>query len=272
MALEQKLRLKLAQRLVMTPSLQQAIKLLQLSRLELEEALSEEILENPVLDVEDQPEEAAQTAADGGEGSQEPTVVDDSAEDTAAPAAVEDDALPSEEETYQDIDVEAFFADYLADGRTEGPSLTSYSSDNEVPLENVVSASPGLADHLLWQLRMSDCPQNLIKICEFVIGNLDEDGFLRATDEEIVLAAGAAADEVAQAVSIIRSFDPPGSASRSLQECLVAQIDQLVVEAGDSYHWNVVCTNPQGAYFLGHIWRGHWDASTRECFKEDKNG
>ena len=119
--------------------------------------------------------------------------------------------MPSEEETYQDIDVEAFFADYLADGRTEGPSLTSYSSDNEVPLENVVSASPGLADHLLWQLRMFDCPQHLIKICEFVIGNLDEDGFLRATNEEMVLAAGAAADEVAQAVSIVRSFDPPGS-------------------------------------------------------------
>lgn len=233
MALEQKLRLKLAQRLVMTPSLQQAIKLLQLSRLELEEALSEEILENPVLDVEEQPEEGAQSSDEAAEAGQDQASAEEPVDDAAATAPAEEEAPPSEEETYQDIDVEAFFADYLADGRAEGPSHISYNSDNEVPLENVVSASPGLADHLLWQLRMFDCPPNLIKICEFVIGNLDEDGFLRATDVEIVAATGAAAAEVAQAVTIVRSFDPPGTASRSLQECLVAQIDQLAVEAAE---------------------------------------
>ncbi len=233
MALEQKLRLKLAQRLVMTPSLQQAIKLLQLSRLELEETLSQEILENPVLDVEDPLDEGAQTETDGDEAIQEQTAAEEPSEDLVAPVPAEGDAMPSEEETYQDIDVEAFFADYLADGRTEGPSLTSYSSDREIPLENVVSASPGLADHLLWQLRMLDCPPGLIETCEFVIGNLDEDGFLRATDEEIILATGTHADEVARGLAIVRSFDPPGIASRSLQECLVAQVDQLIIEAAE---------------------------------------
>ena len=228
MALEQKLQLKLAQRLVMTPSLQQAIKLLQLSRLELEETLSQEILENPLLDVEEQQEEPVVAE----EGSQE--AVEQPPAEEATPAVSPDgDALPSAEETYNDIDVEAFFSDYLADSRSEGPSMVSYSRDNAVPLENVVSASPGLNDHLLWQLRMVDCPLGLMKVCEFVIGNLDEDGLLRASDEEIQAATGATVKEVNRALSLVRAMDPPGVASRSLQECLIAQIDLLLAEPPD---------------------------------------
>jgi RNA polymerase sigma-54 factor len=118
MALEQKLRLKLAQRLVMTPSLQQAIKLLQLSRLELEETLAQEILENPVLDVEESTEEASAETEEESAPAEE-----GGGEEAPAETAAEDDPLPSAEETYDDIDVEAFFADYLGDGRTEGPSM-----------------------------------------------------------------------------------------------------------------------------------------------------
>ena len=112
MALEQKLRLKLAQRLVMTPSLQQAIKLLQLSRLELEETLAQEILENPVLDVEEPSEEATAESEEESAPAEEGT-----GEEAPAESATDDDPLPSAEETYDDIDVEAFFADYLGDGR-----------------------------------------------------------------------------------------------------------------------------------------------------------
>jgi len=220
MALEQKLRLKLAQRLVMTPSLQQAIKLLQLSRLELEETLTQEILENPILDVEEQEEEAPQTEAP------------EAASETASTAASqEDDALPSAEETYADIDVEAFFADYLADGgRVEGPSM-AFSSDSEVPLENFLSASPGLYDHLLWQLHLQSAPDSLVEVAEFIIGNLDEDGFLRATDEEIAEGTGAEHEAVVQAVELVQSLDPPGIATRSLRECLLTQV--RVLEGGE---------------------------------------
>lgn len=239
MALEQKLRLKLSQKLVMTPSLQQAIKLLQLSRLELEETLSQEILENPILEVEDSQEdgapslevEAAEAGAEtGDEGGGGEDGVPVSGEDAGEAISGEAD-LPTEKEAYDDIDVEAFFADYLSDSRVEGPSMATYSADNEVPLENIVSASPGLYDHLLWQLHLVSCPQGLMEVCEFVIGNLDEDGFLHADDEEIMRATGVGEEELEQALAIVRSLDPPGIAERTLQDCLVAQIDRLLTDS-----------------------------------------
>jgi len=223
MALEQKLRLKLAQRLVMTPSLQQAIKLLQLSRLELEETLAQEILENPVLDVDETPEEAVP------ESGEETT-----SEETPAAAAAEDDPLPSAEETYDDIDVEAFFADYLGDGRTEGPSMAAPSLEQDNRLENVVSTGGGLAEHLQWQLHLLDLQPQVIEICEFVIGNLDEDGFLRANDEEIIRGTGCDAEGVIEALAIVRSLDPPGIAASGLQECLAAQIEHVMMDAAEN--------------------------------------
>ncbi len=227
MALEQKLRLKLAQRLVMTPSLQQAIKLLQLSRLELEETLAQEILENPLLDVEESAEEVST------ETEEDRAPID---EGRAEEAPVEDDPLPSAEETYEDIDVEAFFADYLGDGRAEGPSMAAPSLEQDNRLENVVSASGGLSEHLQWQLHLLDLDSQVIEVCEFIIGNLDEDGFLRANDEEIIRGTGCDGAGVVEALAVVRSLDPPGIAAASLQECLTAQIEHLLmdeVENGD---------------------------------------
>ncbi|HSN53164.1 MAG TPA: RNA polymerase factor sigma-54 [Candidatus Sulfomarinibacteraceae bacterium] len=223
MALEQKLRLKLAQRLVMTPSLQQAIKLLQLSRLELEETLAQEILENPVLDVE---EAEDQTVAEAGEAPAE-------GEAGAESAAAEEDGLPSEEEAYGDIDVEAFFADYLADSRPEGPSMSAPAAGDGVPLENVLTSSGGLSDHLVWQLHLLDCSARTVDIGEYIIGNLDEGGFLHVSDEEIAADTDADPDEVAEALATVRSLDPPGIAARSLQECLAMQIDRLIQAADE---------------------------------------
>ena len=184
MALEQKLRLKLAQRLVMTPSLQQAIKLLQLSRLELEETLSQEILENPVLDVDQQ---------DPQEGQE-----DEPQRATADAAATEnEDAPASQEETYNDIDVEAFFSDYLADSRTEGPSMAARSADDVVMLENTVSVESGLFDHLVWQLHLVDCDERLLPACEYIIGTLDESGLLEVEVEEICSDVGVSPEDAA---------------------------------------------------------------------------
>jgi len=252
MALEQKLRLKLAQRLVMTPSLQQAIKLLQLSRLELEEALSQEILENPVLDVEEQPEETAVTEEERPETPEQLPAEETTEEQPISPTP-DDDGLPSAEETYNDIDVEAFFADYLADSRSEGPSLTTYNRDNQVPLENMASVSPGLNDHLIWQLRMVDSPQQLTVVCEFIIGNLDEDGMLEASDEEIQAATGAGIEDIQSALRLVRALDPPGVASRSLQECLIAQLDLLLVDPPDGLEVGLI---ERVRLIVGE----HWDA------------
>ena len=237
MALEQKLRLKLAQRLVMTPSLQQAIKLLQLSRLELEETLAQEILENPLLDVEDSTEEVA---AETGE--ENTSTEERKAEEAPADAAPEDEPLPSAEETYEDIDVEAFFADYLGDGRPEGPSMAAPSLEQDNRLENVVSTSGGLSEHLQWQLHLLDLSALIIEVCEFIIGNLDEDGFLRANDEEIIRGTGCDGARVVEALAVVRSLDPPGIAAAGLQDCLAAQIEYLMMDAPENGDENLLQT------------------------------
>lgn len=229
MALEQKLRLKLAQRLVMTPSLQQAIKLLQLSRLELEETLAQEILENPLLDVEDSPEEVAPETGEENTSTEERRT-----EEAPVDAAPEDEPLPSAEETYEDIDVEAFFADYLGDGRPEGPSMAAPSLERDNRLENVVSTSGGLSEHLQWQLHLLDLSPLIIEVCEFIIGNLDEDGFLRANDEEIIRGTGCDGARVVEALAVVRSLDPPGIAAAGLQDCLAAQIEYLMMDAPEN--------------------------------------
>lgn len=233
MALEQKLQLKLAQRLVMTPSLQQAIKLLQLSRIELEETLAQEILENPLLEVEEPSDQS--TPAEG----ESPAEADRAASKEAVPEErqpenkAEEDPLPSEEETYADIDVEAFFADYLGDGRSEGPSMAARAPDQDYRLENTVSVTAGLYDHLLWQLHLLDCRPEILVVCEFIIGNIDEDGFLRASREEIVDGTGCDERYLDEAMVVVRSLDPPGIAASNLQECLAAQIEYLM-DVGDN--------------------------------------
>ena len=238
MALEQKLRLKLAQRLVMTPSLQQAIKLLQLSRLELEETLAQEILENPVLDVEEAeevvPQEAEGSETDPAAATSEADAGETNTVEGAAEISDGEDVLPTEEEAYADIDVEAFFSDYLADHRSEGPSMAAGDPGDGVPLENVMSVGGGLADHLLWQLHMMDCDERTLAIAEYIVGNLDEDGFLHVTDEEIAAATTAAPEEIEEALSTVRALDPPGVAARTLQECLGTQLDLLLADAEDN--------------------------------------
>jgi RNA polymerase sigma-54 factor len=235
MALEQKLKLKLAQRLVMTPSLQQAIKLLQLSRLELEETLAQEILENPVLDVEENVEETTSET-------EEPTPQTEESGAAATPGETtsEDEPLPTEKETYEDIDVEAFFADYLGDGRGEGPSMAMPSLDQDNRLENMASSTGGLADHLLWQLHLLDFTPEIVEVCEFIIGNLDEDGFLRATDVEIIEGTGCTAHCVTEALAAVRSLDPPGVAAANLQDCLAAQIEHLLMDSDQNGNGEVL--------------------------------
>ncbi len=168
MALEQKLSLKLAQRLVMTPSLQQAIKLLQMTRIELEGVLTEELVENPVL-------EEGEIAAD-----------------EEAPEAEE---KADETEGLSDVDLEAYFGEYAESWEGKGHSSV-YEERQGPPLENMLSREPDLYDNLLWQLHMSDVPKLQREIAELIIGNLDIEGFLHATVEEIMLM-GADPDDVA---------------------------------------------------------------------------
>src|SRR3954452_20338898 len=209
MALEQKLSLRLSQKLVMTPSLQQAIKLLQMTRMELDTLLTQEVGENPIL------EEATEA-----ESAEEEAPREEAPQEQPATTETLDHA-----ESMENIDLDAYFGDYW-----EGSGTSSMMEErDEPPIENSLSREPDLYDHLLWQLHMAEIAPRQREIAELIIGNLDPDGFLVATPEEIVAMGDQTGEdyslaEVEEALAIIRSFDPPGIACGNLQESLLLQM------------------------------------------------
>jgi RNA polymerase sigma-54 factor len=216
MALEQKLSLKLSQKLVMTPSLQQAIKLLQMTRMELETLLTQELVENPVLE-------------ESGEITEEETPQREEQEAAPEPPA-NGDGL-DHEKSMENIDLDAYFGDYW-----EGSGASSMMEEREEPpIENSLSREADLYDHLLWQLHMAEIGPRQREIVELIIGNLNPDGFLVATLDEI-LAMGDAEGreytmaEIEEALAIVRSFDPPGIACVDLRESLLLQMDMQGIE------------------------------------------
>jgi RNA polymerase sigma-54 factor len=212
MALEQKLSVRMSQRLIMTPSLQQAIKLLQMSKLELVEEIQQELVENPVL------EEALEEGPgpDRPEGEQAPSESASSDGEAERPA---DEPAPFEE-----IDYESYFQD-VDTGYLPRPAM---ETGDELPsFENTLSKPQDLTDHLTWQLDMSHVSDLRKDIGRAVIGNLNEDGYLRATIEEIQQMGDFPADEVRATIETIQGFDPVGVAARDLVECLTVQLKHL---------------------------------------------
>lgn len=211
MALEQKLHLKLSQKLIMTPSLQQAIKLLQLSKLELQEVLNQELLENPLLE-----ETGEEVKTEEPETPEQKTETE---EEAPKPEVKEKDS-------FDEIDYDAYFQDYIEYGYN--PRMNE--EHEEFPIENTLTRPPNLADHLTWQLGMSDAAPSVKDAANFIIGNIDEDGYLRASDEEIRSAGRWSETDVAAALALLQSFDPIGVAARDLRECLLLQLDYLEVD------------------------------------------
>jgi RNA polymerase sigma-54 factor len=230
MALEQKLHLKLSQKLIMTPSLQQAIKLLQLSKLELQEVLNQELLENPLL--EETAEEAKQEEAEA-EAQETKTQTEEEAKAAEPPKEKEKDS-------FDEIDYDAYFQDYIEYGYNPRGMGEEHE---EFPIENTLTRPPNLTDHLTWQLSMSDASPHIKEIGAFIIGNIDEDGYLRATIEEIMAAGHYDREDVEEAVGVIQSLDPIGVGARDLRECLLLQlqfleIDVPLVEIIVRDHWD----------------------------------
>jgi RNA polymerase sigma-54 factor len=197
---------------VMTPSLQQAIKLLQMTRMELDTLLSQELVENPVL------EESAEVAEEETPPREEERPEPSNGEEL------------NHTESMENIDLDAYFGDYW-----EGSGQSSMMEErDEPPIENSLTREADLYDHLLWQLHMAEVPARLRELAEMIIGNLNPDGFLVATAAEIAAMGDAdgrcySAEEVEQALALVRGFDPPGIACADLQESLLRQMDHLGV-------------------------------------------
>ena len=203
MAISQKLHTKLVQKLILTPSLQQAIKLLPMSTLELSELLNQEMVENPML--EEVPTEELQPVE-------------------ATPEKAEEKPAEKEKDTWDDQDYEYFFGDYLDDGyRPRTPTEVKELP----PIENTLSTASSLSDHLLWQLSMQTDDPRMREIGEAIIGNLDDDGYLVATVEELSAMGPWPTEDVEKALRLVQSFDPIGVASRDLQECLLLQLRNI---------------------------------------------
>ncbi len=210
MALEHRLELRLSQRLILTPQLQQAMKLLQMPQLELTQALSIELVENPFL--EESVEEVSIEEMSHEE--KESIEHEEVQEDTEASL-----------ERLMSFQVDEYFEERGSDGRDLG-----YFNPGTVtppPYDQLFTREPDLYDHLLWQLRLSHEPENIRIVGETIIGNLDGNGYLRVSLEEIMEEAKTDMTTAEKALALIQSFDPPGVGARNLKECLLLQLDVL---------------------------------------------
>jgi RNA polymerase sigma-54 factor len=208
MALEIRQSLKLTQQVTMTPQLQQAIKLLQLSRMELMDLIRQEEEENPVLD------EAADPV-----GEAEPL---EPSYESLSPATPE---KQREEDGEMDLPPLDWRRETYGRGSKDGGE-----DDDRPTFENFLTKKATLSDHLLWQLRLNDFSEAECLAGTLVIGNLNEDGLLQAGLEEIAAKSGFSLEEVETVLRKIQAFDPPGVAARDLRECLLIQARQFYPE------------------------------------------
>ena len=220
--LQPKLSLKVAQRQVLTPGLMQMVSVLALNKLELKEMIDAEMVENPVLEEIDETVPMLDEVAGREERLERP------AEEAAAPP----------KDIFDEIDFGSYFQDYLDPGYRTQPE---YEDCEKPSFENFLSQPTTLSDHLAWQLGALSLDRKLLEAAEFVVGNLDGDGYLAASEEELAAAfsgieaevaannghaaeLAAALDLIRRALDLVQHLDPAGVGARDLRECLALQI------------------------------------------------
>ena len=209
MALELRQQLKLTQQLIMTPQLQMAIKLLQLSRLELMETVRQELEENPAL------EEIPEAPGDEQAREREEKVDDDA-------AAKE---VTIEEKLSEDIDWSNYLDEYNTPGR-----VNFESESKEAPrFDAFIAPKESLKDHLLWQLMMMGPNELEQKIGSIIIGNLNRDGYLDIPIDEIAAIGHTEENIVEEILALMQTFDPAGVCARDLRESLLLQAQRLKI-------------------------------------------
>ncbi len=217
MALEIKQHLKLTQQLVITPQLQQAIKLLQLSQPELVELVEKEMLENPLLEESPEGEEPPKDASPSSEETQE--------NPPETPSLNENPEVGGKEGDFKeepiDFDWDNYLNTYSAPERLEAPNLDLPS------YENTLANKTSLFDHLMWQMKLSNFDPKENEVGTLLLGSINDDGYIQEPLEDIAKKSGESVDFVEKVLKKIHDFDPLGVGARDLKECLMLQIKLL---------------------------------------------
>lgn len=230
--MKQSLQLKVGQQLTMTPQLQQAIRLLQLSTLDLQQEIQSALDSNPLLEVEDDVAEHSDASAEGQSG-------DNSERATAgetAKAKADSDTVSTDSDSEwaersdipEDLPVDSQWDDVF---QSSGPASGSASSeDGEFSADYRHGSSDSLQDHLRWQLNLSRLSELDMLIADAIVDAIDEKGRLTISPEEVVEAINSGdveIEEVTAVLHLVQQLDPPGVGGRDLQECLTIQLRQL---------------------------------------------
>lgn len=223
MVLKLRLEQRQVQRLILAPALQQAIKLLPLTNLELIEIIDSELSENPMLESEEETiEKTPGEEAEEGEKDRE----EKGKEQEEKPEDLEPEGVKEAQKEAEDSEFEAYFQEYF-DDRFRYFSLEKKEA---ISLENIVSKSPSLWDHLDWQANLTFFDEKDKEIAQHIIGNINEDGYLTNSVEEIAKTCKTSVEKVNEVREKIKEFDPVGVGSLTLKEALLAQIEYLQIK------------------------------------------
>ena len=207
--LQPKLHLKVAQKQILTPGLVQMVSVLALNRLELREMINQEMVANPVLE----------------ELADDPLASENYSDEAFLKAETEKVPETEAANPFDEFDVASFFNKYLDSGTS-----ADYGEREVVErpsFDKFLSSPQGLTEHLNWQLSLTVCNDMVREIAETIIGNLDENGYLSASLEEISQNGQYLPEDVEEALAVVQEFDPLGVASRNLRECLLRQLHTL---------------------------------------------
>ena len=261
MMVQPKLQLRLAQKQILTPGLVQMVTVLALNKLELKEMISQELVENPVLeesaeqDVELEertPEEISLELGLEGERQGDPAdreILDAAESEAALPEPdlladmfaggqpeplVAPDAPEPAKDPFDEIDFGSFFDDYL------DPGYKSPASEvvEKPSFETFLTTPTSLSDHLNWQLSLQSTTDNVAEAARLIIGNLSDDGYLTIPLEEVADGAEVSLPEAQEALEVVQGFDPAGVGARDLRECLLIQLRHIGAEGGVA--WQIV--------------------------------
>jgi len=208
--LQPKLHLKVAQKQILTPGLVQMVSVLALNRLELREMITQEMVANPML--EEMTDES-------------PVAEQDYTEEAFIKAETEKVPETEPANPFDEFDINSFFNQYLDSGGGNGNS--EYEVVEKPSFEKFISSPQGLTEHLNWQLSVTVSNETVREITDIIIGNLDENGYLTVSLEEIAKNGGYSLEDVEEALATVQEFDPLGVAARNLRECLLTQLRTL---------------------------------------------